>query len=741
MSERLDAYRLKRDFAATAEPAGSRGDQGGTHPRFVVQEHHATRLHWDLRLEHDGVLVSWAVPNGIPEDPRENRKAVPTEDHPLEYIDFEGEIPAGQYGAGTMRVWDSGTYVAEKWEPGKIVVRLEGERLRGRYALFGTGEGRDWMVHRMDPPLDPRREPMPERVVPMLARLGGLPSAEAGWSYEIKWDGVRAIAYCQPGRLRLESRNLNDISARYPELRGITRALGSRAAVLDGEVVAFDEQGLPSFERLQGRMHLASDSAVRRRMTAVPVTYVAFDLLYLDGHVLMALPYSERRKRLESLGLEGPAWRTPAAYPGESAELLEASREQGLEGVIAKRSDSPYEPGRRGGAWLKVKNSRRQELVIGGWMPGEGRRSDQIGALLLGYHDSASDATLRYAGRVGTGFGEAELRRLRALLEPDRRPLSPFAPDPPAPRAAMWVEPRRVAEVEFVEWTAQGMLRHPSYKGLRDDRDPAEVVREEPGPAPARPASAAGRARGGLTRAAVSEHYSYVADVLLPHLAGRAVALAPAPSDPGAEPLRIEDEGALARAVQAGALELSADLALAEDPSRPTALVLALAPGPGADLAAAARLALLLRGMLRGLDLQSLARTSGVGGLWVYVPLNSGATEAAAAGFAGAVAETLAASEPELATISGARPWRRGRVLIEASPGGAGGTLPAPYSLRAGRRGGVSTPLAWLELEQVVGGGDPAALAFTPAQVHTRVEQQGDMFAPVLSERQELPDL
>ena len=353
MARKLTEYERKRDFETTSEPAPKRRSRKQpAAPRFVIQEHHARRLHWDLRLERDGTLASWAVPNGIPDDPQRNRKAVRTEDHPLEYLDFEGEIPRGEYGAGTMRVWDRGTYEVHKFRDDEVMVTFHGERVRGRYVLFRAGrEPKDWMIHRMDPPERAGRDPIPERVVPMLAKLGPLPRDEERYGFEVKWDGVRAIAYAEPGRLRLQSRNLNDITARYPEVRGLARELGARTAVLDGEVVAFDEEGRPSFERLQRRMHLASDSQVRRQAKANPVAYVIFDLLHLDGESLMSRPYAERRARLEELGLDGPGWQTPRHRVGDGAALLAATAEQGLEGVIAKRLDSPYEPGKRSGAW------------------------------------------------------------------------------------------------------------------------------------------------------------------------------------------------------------------------------------------------------------------------------------------------------------------------------------------------------------------------------------------------------
>ncbi len=440
----------------------------------MIQEHHARRLHWDLRLERDGVLVSWALPRGVPEHPDANRLAVRTEDHPLEYIEFSGVIPKGQYGAGRMTIWDAGTYEAEKFEAEKVVVRLHGERVSGRYALFRT-RGDDWMIHRMDPP-DPEREPMPNRIEPMKATLGTLPSDDDGWGYEIKWDGVRAIAYCEPGQIRLESRNLREISSQYPEVRALALELEGRPVVLDGELVAFDEAERPSFQLLQRRMHLGSATEVRRRMRETPVTYVIFDVLHLDGRTLFNLPYEARRAELESLGLDGQSWQTPAFHRGDGAVLLEATRARGLEGVVAKRLQSPYRPGRRTRDWIKIKNVRSQELVIGGWLPGKGRREGELGSVLVGYYD---DDRLRYAGRVGTGLTDADLRLLRERLEPLEIAESPFEGRRP-PKGSRFVEPRLVAEVEFAEWTSAATLRHPSYKGLRDDKPAREVIREQP---------------------------------------------------------------------------------------------------------------------------------------------------------------------------------------------------------------------------------------------------------------------
>ncbi len=470
MADRLDPYRRKRDFDATPEPGPEEAAADEGAPRFVVQEHSARSMHWDLRLERDGVLVSWAVPRGIPPDPETNHLAVHTEDHPLEYLTFEGVIPEGNYGAGTMKVYDTGTYETHKFSDREVMVTFHGERVRGRHVLFRT-RGKDWMIHRMDPPEDPAREPMPQHVAPMLARAGQLPPEDGRWAFEIKWDGVRAIGYASGGRLALESRNRNDITARYPELRELGRAVGAREAVLDGEIVAFDAEGRPSFQRLQGRMHLTSERQVKRLSVEAPVAYVLFDLLYLDGHSLMDRPYSERRAALAELGLNGPAWQTPSYHVGDGPQILELARARGLEGVVAKRLDCPYTPGRRSPGWIKVKNVRRASLVVGGWLPGEGVRTGRLGALLAGFFE---DGELRYAGRVGTGFTEAELARVGGLLAARARDTTPFSGRQP-PKGARFVEPELVCEVEYTEWTQARTVRHPSYKGLRDDIDPADV--------------------------------------------------------------------------------------------------------------------------------------------------------------------------------------------------------------------------------------------------------------------------
>jgi bifunctional non-homologous end joining protein LigD len=325
------------------------------------------------------------------------------------------------------------------------------------------------------------RDPFPEDVVPMLARLATVPADDSGWAVEVKWDGVRAIAYCRPGRLTLQTRNLNDVTAQYPEVRRLSRALGSFDAVLDGELVAFDADGKPSFERLQQRMHQSDESVVRRRMKSHPVVYVIFDLLYFDGFDLTGLPYERRRELLEQLELEGESWQTPGYSVGHAEQLLAASRERGLEGMVLKRLGSTYAPGRRTGDWLKVKNTLRQELVIGGWTPGEGRRKQHLGALLVGYYEGEGrERALRYGGKVGTGFKAADLAELNERLAPLERKTSPFEAGPKPPKNALFAEPELVAEFAFRELTAEGILRHAAYKGLREDKPATEVELERP---------------------------------------------------------------------------------------------------------------------------------------------------------------------------------------------------------------------------------------------------------------------
>jgi bifunctional non-homologous end joining protein LigD len=771
VSGKLETYRSKRSAQKTPEPMGEEAAREDGR-RFVIQEHHATRLHWDLRLEHDGVLVSFAIPNGLPEAPKDNRLAVHTEDHPLEYLEFEGEIPKGQYGAGTMRVWDRGTYEVLKWEPRKIEARLHGERVQGRYALFPIDkdeEPKNWMIHRMDPPADEAAEPMPDKIVPMMARTATLPRDDEDWAFEVKWDGVRAVCHSEPGRLRLHSRNLLDITPRYPEIGRLNRALSHHRAILDGEIVALDAEGRPSFGALQRRMHVGSESTVRRLAKEAPVTYIVFDLLWLDGHSLMNLPYTERRARLAELELgDNGRWRVPDYVVGHGQQLLSATEQQGLEGVIAKRLDSPYEPGRRTPSWLKIKNVDRQEVVVGGWVPGDGKRRDRIGALLVGVRDD--DGTLRHVGRVGTGFTEAELDRLADKLRPLEREDSPFAPGgPKIPRGAVFADPELVAEVEFREWTEGGQLRAPSYKGLRDDKPAELVVREE---ANAVVAEVDGRQvklsnldkvlypEAAFKKRDVIDYYARIAPVLLPHLEGRALTLKRYPNGvdaqffyeknaPSHRPewvttarvgsidyVVVDHEATLVWLANLADLELHTSLALAGEPERPTLVAFDLDPGPPATVVECCRVAELLRGMFEGLGLECFAKTSGSKGMQVYLPLNSEATFAQTKSFSKAVAELLAREEPGLVVARQTKSARTGKVLVDWGQNDVNKTTVNVYSLRATPRATASTPVTW---DEVRAAKQPEDLTFEAADVLRRVDEQGDLFAPVLALVQRLP--
>ncbi|MGZ4539180.1 MAG: non-homologous end-joining DNA ligase [Blastococcus sp.] len=475
----LAEYRAKRDPRRTAEPVPPAGQPlpRGDDDTFVVQEHHTPRgtgdrVHWDLRLERDGVLKSWAVPKGPPVTAGPRRLAVPTEDHPLDYASFSGTIAAGEYGGGEVSIWDAGRYTCEKWADDHITVTFDGRRLTGRYVIFRLADG-TWNVRKLDPDVAPAA---PVDVpLPMLATAGELPDDDAAWGYEFKWDGVRAVAAVHGGELSLRSRKGTDITVRYPELGRFPDVLAAHDAVVDGEIVAMDARGRPDFGALQNRMHRTGPE-VAGMAAADPVTYLIFDLLAWDGEDLLARPYAERRERLDELGVAGHRWVSTPWFRGGGAGVHAASLENGLEGIVAKRLAAPYRPGVRSPDWRKVKNFRSQAVVVGGWRPGQGRRAGGIGSLLFGVPDD--EGRLVYAGHVGTGFTDRDLADLKRSLT--SRPTCPFDGTLPreVTRDAHWVEPDLVGEVAYAVWTADGRLRHPSWRGVRDDLEPDDVVVE-----------------------------------------------------------------------------------------------------------------------------------------------------------------------------------------------------------------------------------------------------------------------
>jgi len=761
---KLSEYRAKRDPKQTPEPFDGKKRRKG--PIFVVQRHDARRLHYDFRLERDGVLASWAVPKGVPLEPGGRALAVHVEDHPLEYASFAGEIPAGQYGAGTVEIWDTGAYdLLEEKRGGQLKVRLHGKRLDGVWTLVPAhldGKEENWLLIRNSD--SQQADPATERLYkPMLATLADDVPTGDGWTFEVKWDGYRALAYVRGGECKLVSRNDHDLTARFPDVaKAVVKATKSPNAVLDGEVCALDERGRSSFSAMQ-------------RGTGQLVYYV-FDLLELDGEPLVTLPLRERHARLERLlDRRNRTVRLSEDF-SDGRALFTAAREQLLEGIMAKRLDSEYAEGKRTRSWLKVKTHGRQEFVIAGYTRGEGRRSSSFGSLVLAVNEGG---TFRYVGNVGTGFNEQEIERLLALLRPLERRESPFPVPPKMPRVrkdeVVWVEPKLVAEVEFSEWTHDGRLRQPSYQGLRDDKPAGDVRRELPAEDTVRKGKRELKLSNldkvffsddGITKGDLLDYYRSVAPVLVPHLknrpftmrrypdgiAGKAFFQKDAPSHmPGWIPRYralvstrersrtkkwvefpvVDDELALLWMVNMGCIDMNTWYSRIDKPDRPDWVLFDLDPTPEVPWSQTLEVARLVHELLDGLGLASFPKTSGGKGFHILVPLDRRSTYDDSRAFAELVAGTIARTHPKLATTEWQKSRRRG-VLIDANQNGEGKTIASVYSVRPHPGGPVSTPLEWDEVENV----DPAR--FTMPAVLERVEARGDLYEPVLKTRQSL---
>jgi bifunctional non-homologous end joining protein LigD len=768
--EPLAEYRRKRDPGRTREPFETTSTKtparvGG--PLFVVQRHAARRLHYDLRLERDGVLASWAVPKGLPLEPGSRRLAVHVEDHPLSYADFEGEIPRGEYGAGTVEIWDRGTYeLLEKKADGGLTFALRGSRLEGTWTLVPAsldGDAKNWLLIR-------KREGFPfpsgagrRSYSPMLATLAErLPTGE-GWLYEVKWDGYRALCSLREGEARLTSRAGNDLTQRFATVaRALPRALRTPDCVVDGEVCALDERGRPSFAEMQ--------------RGGARLSLFLFDLLELEGEPLVDLPLAERRRRLADLvdASSGVVRLSEAFEDGEA--LMAAASRQGLEGVVAKRADSRYQVGKRTRDWIKVKTHDRQEFLIAGYTRGEGRRASTLGALVLAVWRGEE---LVWVGNCGTGFSEAEIERLRTKLRPLERPTSPFAVVPRMPRVkkndVVWVEPELVCEVEFIEWTRDGRLRAPSYKGLREDKESADVRREQPVQRELRRGRRLLRLSNlekvfwpeeGITKGDLLDYYGRVAPALVPHLRDRPFTMKrypdgiegnhffqkdapshmpdwirtvplPAASRDGRGkrtiryPL-VDDELALLWMVNMGTIDMNVTLSRADRPHRPDAVLFDLDPAPPAGFAESVEIALLIRTLLDGLGLVSYPKTSGADGMHLLVPIARRHTFEDSRRFATVVTGALARARPDLVTTEFLKERRRG-VLIDANQNREGATIASVYSVRPQPGAPVSTPLRWEELTPEL---DPRA--FTMEVVLARVERHGDLFAGALTGGQSL---
>jgi bifunctional non-homologous end joining protein LigD len=755
----LDEYRKRRRRHATPEPFGGT-TSAGLQPRFVVQRHAARSLHFDLRLERSGVLASWAVPKGVPLRRGERHLAVQVEDHPLEYADFEGVIPAGQYGAGTVEIWDRGTYeLLEEKSDGGLTVRLRGDVLDGVWTLVPAaldGDPRNWLLFRKD------AGAAAARYAPMLATpVERLPRGDA-WLFEPKWDGFRAIATVAGGEVGLTSRNGKDLTGRFRELaRATSRAIRSSSAVLDGEICALDEHGRSRFSLLQQ----GSGSTV----------LVVFDVLEIDSTPLVEQPLAERRRRLEALVRPSALVQVSPQFEDGDA-LLAAARDEELEGVVAKRADSRYRPGRRTSDWQKLKLRRTQEVVVCGYTRGQGRRSSGFGALVVGVPGAGG---LRWAGNVGAGFTDDEIGRLLEMLRPLERRDAPFAETPRMPRVrrtdVVWVDPRLVAEVEFAEWTREGRLRAPGYVRLREDRAPTEVRRErEPLP----PAITRGRRtlrlsnldkpfwpEEGITKGDLVAYYRDVAPVLVPHLKGRPFTMkrypdgwqgkhffqkqspshmpewiprAPLPAstrDGGSKVVDyavVNDELALLWMANMGCIDLHTWASRVDRPDRPDWVVFDLDPSEGAGFAEVVEVGLLVKRTLDLLELESFPKTSGSRGIHVLVPIARRHSYSAVREFASIVAGALARAHPGLVTTEWVKRKRQG-VLVDANQNRPGATNASAYSVRPRAGAPVSTPLRW---DEVVPGLDPAA--FTMDVVLDRVAAHGDLLAGVLRGGQSL---
>ena len=790
----LTEYQRKRNFRRTPEPKGRQPKKEETR-RYVVHRHHATRLHWDVRLEMRGILASWAVPNGPPLEAGKKRLAVHTEDHPIEYLTFHGVIPDG-YGAGSMTIWDTGTYVLLEEKDDELKLRFNGKRLEGEWVLVKTrqNEGRDWLMIKHGTP--PKNDPLLGKIAPMLAAAADEPFDSPEFTYEAKWDGVRTIAFVDGGEVRLQTRNLLDCTRQYPEGTQVAEAMtGAYQAIVDGEIVALDEKGVPSFQRLQPRMHVTDDSTVRKLRRSTPVIYQVFDLLYADGEDLTRKPLRERLRRLDEALTPMGAIRRSEGFVGTGVALFEAAKEQGLEGIIAKRLDSTYQPGARSPAWVKVKAFRTMDCVVGGWTAGQGGRASTLGALLLGVY---RDGKLEPVGHVGTGFDERTLRDLLATLEKHESPTSPFATMPRVNQPARWCMPELVCEVEYVEITRDGTLRHPTYRGLRPDVDPRESTGEERRESAKRAQEAAKKAavslpvagngegparvpavleveghrikltnlekvlwpEDGYTKADLIRYYAEVSPFLVPWLRDRPLTMKPFPDgiagqsfyqkdkpdftprwikswrdpeEPDNDYVLANDMATLVWLANYTAIELHPRLARIDLPDKPDNVIIDLDPAEGATWDDVKEVAHAVKGVLDDLGLVGFPKTTGSRGIHVLVPVARRYTFEETRAFALRVGQLARERLPKLVTLEFTKARRRG-IYIDYLQNVRMKSTAGPYSVRPIRRAPVSAPLKWEEIASL---GRPDA--FTIANMATRLESVGDLLTPSLELPQKLP--
>jgi bifunctional non-homologous end joining protein LigD len=765
MAEKLRDYERKRDPTQTPEPFTSKRKRA-KEPIFVIQRHDARRLHYDFRLERNGALASWAVPKGVPLEPGQRALAVHVEDHPLDYASFEGEIPKGNYGAGTVEIWDHGTYeLLEEKKDGGLTVRLHGTRLEGTWTLVPAkldGDPKNWLLIRKRDETTGQKAALRNDYKPMLATLADELPKGGDWLYEIKWDGYRALGYVRAGEARLVSRNDNDLTARFPGIaKALAKAARSPDCVVDGEVCALDEQGRPSF------------SAMQQGKPDTPIVYAVFDVLEIDGVPVLDSPLTERRKRLEALLDERQKTIQISDFFEDGDGLYAAAVARGFEGVMAKRPASRYVEGKRTRDWLKIKTHGREEFVICGWTKGQGKRAGRLGALVLGTYRGDE---LHWVGNCGTGFTERDIEMLLEKLEPLRRDTCPFPVEPKMPKVrkgdVVWVEPKLVCEVRFAEWTHDGHLRAPSFQGLREDK-PAEAVRREQ-PIEKR----LGRVKlsnldkvfwpdEGITKGDLIDYYRAVAPVILPHLRDRPFTMrrypdgafgkaffqkdAPKHMPEWIPRFRVEvstresprrkkwidapivnDEDALLWMVNMGCIDMNVWYSRIDKPDRPDFVLFDLDPSADVGFKETVQVALLVKEALDALGLQSFAKTSGADGMHVLVPVERRYTFDDTREFSEIVAGAIARTHRGLATTEWTKSKRRG-VLIDSNQNGEGKTIASVYSVRPRRGAPVSTPLRWDEVNETL---DPSS--FTMDVALERVRKHGDLFEGVLTTRQRI---
>ena len=737
-AERLGAYRAKRRSGRTPEPFEADSEDAGR--RFVVQRHVARQLHYDLRLERDGVLLSWALPRGVPLRAGERALAVRVEDHPLAYAAFEGEIPAGEYGAGHVEIWDRGVYeLVKERADGTLTVILRGDRLQGEWALVPAGLGgneRNWLIVRAAKGLPERSD---SELQPMLARASDEVPSGGGWRFEVKWDGIRALAHVQGARVRLVSRNAISLDQRFPALlRAIPRALRASDCVIDGEICALDDAGSPSFSLLQ-----------RGEGTTV---FLAFDVLELDGRDVTGAPWSERRELLAQLIDEEVGYVRLSQAFDDGPELLQAARERSLEGIMAKRVGSPYRCGKRSDDWRKIKLRQRETVRIAGYTSGKGGRSS-LGALVL------ADDELAWVGNCGSGLADREIAEVLTQLAPLQRESSPLAgsarPRGSAAAGITWVEPELQCIVSFAERTQLGRLRAPVFESLVPH---ARVVKQT------------NRAKlffpvEEITKGDLLDYYRAIAPAIVPHLSGRPVTMVRYPdgitgksffqkqrpshtpdwipsatlasrSDGSGRAITyslVENADALAWMVNAGCIDLHVTQARAASFGSPDYVLFDLDPADGSSLREVAEVALLVRDALAIFGLTAYSKTSSSEGMHVLAPIARGHAYEEARNLVRLVSAALARAHPTLVTTEWVKKRRRG-VLIDSNQVGYGRTISAAYSVRPRPGAPVSLPVTWDEVES----GVEVELSISSAL--ERVERLGDLLASLLEPGPALPD-